>query len=102
VARPPLPDAVHSHEKEWNCRSRQQINGICFPKRHRAFDEVLARTASCARKLVDWPVKTEKNNKITVTEQDLSLTTMIPNPSVKDCAKARSPYFYVMPYIPTR
>jgi predicted restriction endonuclease len=76
----PLPDAVHIiDEKEWKSKLHQdsKINGIPLcPNCHRVFDEVLRpylhraldKFGACG-----LPTSWKKSNKITVTEQDLSL-----------------------------
>ena len=81
----PLPDAVHLiDEKEWKAKigEDRQINGIPLcPNCHRVFDEMLrpylyrALTAFGASNL---PKGWQKNNKITVTEQDFGLDKETP------------------------
>lgn len=76
--RYPLPDAVHIvDEKEWKAKvgCDRQANGIPLcPNCHRVFDEVLR--PYLYRALSEFgatglPNSWSKNNKLTVTEQDL-------------------------------
>ncbi len=76
----PLPDAVHLiDEKEWKHRvgSSRQTNGIPLcPNCHRVFDEVFR--PYLYRALVefgatDLPKSWAKNNKITVTDENLAI-----------------------------
>ena len=76
----PLPDAVHIiDEKEWKSKLGQdsKINGIPLcPNCHRVFDEVLRPYLHRALDkfgVSGLPASWKKSNKITVTEQDLSL-----------------------------
>jgi predicted restriction endonuclease len=76
----PLPDAVHIiDEKEWKERvgCDRQANGIPLcPNCHRVFDEVLRPYLYRALEgfgATALPVSWKKNNKITVTEQELGL-----------------------------
>ena len=76
----PLPDAVHIvDEKEWKSKLGQdsKINGIPLcPNCHRVFDEVLRPYLHRALDkfgVNGLPNSWKKSNKITVTEQDLSL-----------------------------
>ena len=76
----PLPDAVHIvDEKEWKSKLGQdsKINGIPLcPNCHRVFDEVLRPYLHRALDkfgVSGLPNSWKKSNKITVTEQDLSL-----------------------------
>jgi predicted restriction endonuclease len=76
----PLPDAVHIiDEKEWKERvgCDRQVNGIPLcPNCHRVFDEVLRPYLYRALEgfgAMNLPFCWKKNNKITVTEQELGL-----------------------------
>lgn len=76
----PLPDAVHIiDEKEWKARRTcdRQANGIPLcPNCHRVFDEVLRPylfRALEAFGTTGLPRSWAKNNKVTVTEEDLGL-----------------------------
>ena len=76
----PLPDAVHIiDETEWKARvgCDRQTNGIPLcPNCHRVFDEVLRPYLFRALNEFgskELPVSWQKNNKITVTEQELGL-----------------------------
>ncbi len=86
----PLPDAVHIiDEKEWKAKvgCDRQVNGIPLcPNCHRVFDEVLRPFLFRALKgfgVTDLPQSWGKNNKITVTEEDLGLDNgaEIPDPA---------------------
>lgn len=79
-ARYPLPDAVHIiDEKEWKAKrgNDRQCNGIPLcPNCHRVFDEVLRPYLHRALEefgASNLPVSWKKNNKLSVTEQDLGL-----------------------------
>ena len=76
----PLPDAVHIiDEKEWKTKLGQdsKINGIPLcPNCHRVFDEILRPYLYRALEkfgVTGLPETWQKNNKISVTEQDLGL-----------------------------
>jgi predicted restriction endonuclease len=76
----PLPDAVHIvDEKEWKNRIAHdsKVNGIPLcPNCHRVFDEVLRPflyRALATFGTTGLPASWQKNNKITVTEQELGL-----------------------------
>jgi predicted restriction endonuclease len=76
----PLPDAVHIiDEKEWKAKlgSDRQTNGIPLcPNCHRVFDEVLRPYLFRALHefgVTGLPNSWKKNNKLTVTEEDLGL-----------------------------
>lgn len=79
-ARYPLPDAVHIiDEKEWKAKlgCDRQANGIPLcPNCHRVFDEILRPYLYRALEgfgAKDLPQSWRKNNKITVTDQELGL-----------------------------
>ena len=76
----PLPDAVHIiDKKEWKAKvgSDRQSNGIPLcPNCHRVFDEILRPYLYVALKgfgAKGIPESWKKNNKITVTEEDVGL-----------------------------
>ena len=80
--RYPLPDAVHIiDEKEWAARvgSSRQANGIPLcPNCHRVFDEVFRPYLFRALKEFgskELPESWSKNNKISVTENQLGVGT---------------------------
>ena len=76
----PLPDAVHIiDEKEWKDRigHDSKDNGIPLcPNCHRVFDEVFRPYLYKALKkfgAVNLPLSWQKNNKLSISEQDLGI-----------------------------
>jgi hypothetical protein len=86
----PLPDAAHIiDEEEWKAKlgCDRQVNGMPLcPNCHRVFEEILRPLLHHALREFGssgLPECWQKNNKITVTEQDFGL----PAPGLTKCEK---------------